>query len=175
MLLKLLQNKAGINTQKITFKKDDFHHRTINGKNINILPINSHLQFEFSTERDGYVTILNIGTSSSVHLHVPNAYITAQKAQIFEGNYKIPGSKLLPWLQLQNNNHNYVEGGPAGWEHIAVIVSSEILIPSSIIARSTCDSPFVKLTSEDIKMMLETLSKLDDTNWSAGILSFLVE
>jgi len=175
MLIKLFQKKAKNDIQKIFLKKNNLHECNIGIAKVNGISINSHLRFEFTTERNGYVMMLNIGTSGSIYLHIPNAYSTTKESQVFAGGYKIPGSKLLSWQQLYKNNLDYVERGPLGWEHIALVVSNKILIPSSIIERSTCDNPFVKLTSKEIKMIFETLSNLDDESWSAGVLSFLVE
>ena len=175
MLLKLLQQKINNETPKIFLTKNNFRKKLVGNEKVNSLLINSNSQFEFITERDGYVMMLNIGTSGSIFLHVPNAYITAQKAQVYDGRYTIPGKKLLPYQQLQKNGHEYLEGGPAGLEHIAIIISDEILVPSSIVERSTCEIPFVKLTSEDIQTIFQKFSNIDSSSWSVGILSFLVE
>ena len=175
MLIRLLQNKVNTETSKILLTKNNFQKKLIENKKVNSLSINSHLQFEFTTERGGYVMMLNIGTSGSIFLHIPNTYISAQEAVIFEGNYKIPGKELLPYQQLQKNGLEYLEGGPSGWEHIAIIVSDEILVPQNLIERSTYQNPFVKLSSEDIQTIFQKFSNINSSDWSAGLLSFYVE
>ena len=103
MLIKLLQNKIDTDISKIILTKNNFLKKSVGNEKVNSLSINSHLQFEFTTERGGCVMMLNIGTSGSIFLHIPNAYIPAQEAVIFEGSYKIPGKELLPYQQLQKN------------------------------------------------------------------------
>ena len=87
--------------------------------------------------------------------------------------YRIPGPELLPPAELDRRGLRYVEEGPAGWEHLAVLVSMEPLVHPSVLGRANRDSPFVELSEPDLQNLVETLSSAD--GWVAGILSFLVQ
>jgi len=168
-----LRNRANTDPHEVTISKSELRCRDIGTAVVKGLPVNTSLQFEFSTERSGFVTLLNIGTSGSSSIHVPNPYIPAEHARALEGNtYRIPGSELLPLEQL---GLDYVEEGPPGWEHIVVLVSDQPLVDSSIIARADVKSPFVKLTNREFLDFYNMLMNMPAGKWSVGILSFLVE
>ena len=174
-LIEGLRQKALADGDKVTIRKTELVTRDIGTAKVKGLPINTSLQFEFSTERGGYVTLLNIGTSGSVYVHVPNAYVTVERARVDEGrSYAIPGAELLPWERLRQLGLDYVEVGPPGWEHIAVLISDQPLINARTLAKANLESPFVKLASNDIADLCETLSNEPADMWSASVLSILV-
>jgi len=174
-LVEALRQKAVAESDKVAIRKTELVTRDIGTAKAKGLPINTSLQFEFSTQRSGHVTLLNIGTSGSVYVHVPNAYVTLERAKVNGGrSYAIPGAELLPWERLRQLGLDYVEVGPPGWEHIAVLVSEKPMVTARILAKVSSDAPFVKLGSEDIADLCEALSNAPGDTWSAGVVSFLV-
>jgi hypothetical protein len=175
LIVQNLRDKAVADREPVVIRKAELGTRDIGTKRVKALPINTSLQFEFSTQRAGYATLLNIGTSGSVYLHVPSAYIGPSEAKVVAGrSYMIPGSELLPWDRLQQIGLDYVEVGPPGWEHIAVLVSDEPVVAPRVSARSTSESPFVKLTPEEVDEFCGVLTERPAGSWSAAVLSFLV-
>jgi len=175
LLVHSLREKAAADRKPVTIYKMDLRTRDIGVAKVKALPINTSLQFEFTTARPGFVTLLNIGTSGAVFLHVPNAYTDPAKASTtVSRSYAIPGSKLLPWDRLRKAGLDYVEIGPPGWEHIAVFVTGEPLIDPCVPARATTAMPFVKLQPEELDELCAKLRAWDAGTWSVGILSFLV-
>ena len=175
-LIEELRKRAAADGDKVSVRKAELRCRDIGTAKVKGLPINTSLQFEFSTERDGYVTLLNIGTSGSVYIHVPNPYVLPEQAIVKGGHaYGIPGPELLPWERLRRLGLDYVEVGPPGWEHIAVVVSDRPIINIRILERADAEAPFVKLTNEELSDLGNILINKPVDAWSAGVLSFLVE
>jgi len=170
-LVERLRQRASIDSEGVIIRKRGLLTRDIGTAKVQSLPINTTLQFDFNTERDGYVTVLNIGTSGSILIHVPNPYISPEQARIRRGkSYEIPGPELLPWEQIGD----YVEMGPPGWEHIAVLVSDEPIISFNVIKRASIKLPFVKLTNMEISDICDKLETMATDRWVSGVLSFLV-
>ncbi len=175
-LVEALRKKAAAEGEKVSVRKTELVTRDLGTARVKGLPINTSLQFEFSTERGGHVTLLNIGTSGAVFVHVPNAHVTLDRAIVEGGrSYNIPGTELLPWEGLQQQGLDYVEVGPPGWEHIVVLVSDRPLVNAGALAKSSVAAPFVKLAARDVTALCDSLSNCPADTWSAGVLSFLVE
>lgn len=175
-LVEALRRKAATDDEKVQIRKTELVTRDIGTAKVKGLPINTSLQFEFTTLRSGYVTLINIGTSGSVYVHVPNAYVTLDHAKVDHArSYAIPGPELLPCEQLRRFGLDYVEAGPPGWEHIAALVSDEPVVGEHVLAQGRPDAPFVKLAPSDIEGLCEALGSLSSEAWTAGVLSFLVE
>ena len=156
----------------VRIRKKDLISRDIGNKKINSLPINASLQFEFSSGISGFVTMLNFGTSGTVYLHVPNPFIPSSRAKIeADRSYFVPGPQMLPWERIGE----YVEVGPLGWEHIAVIVSKNPLITETDLIGTSDDEPFSIIDNEDIVKLLIDLENQGSKNWSAAVVSFWVE
>jgi len=174
-LARVLREEALASPEAVAMRKVELRTRDIGTKKVDSLAINSSLQFEFLSQRPGFATVLNIGTSGTVWLQSPNAYVGIDLARI-EANQKhqIPG-RLLPAEDLARHGLAYVEVGPPGWEELVVIVSDEPLVTEMDVFGSTQDSPFVALSSDRIEQLLDQLAGLSDGGWSAGVLSFLVE
>jgi hypothetical protein len=174
-LVEALRQKSARDDEKVTIRKTELVTRDIGTAKVKGLPINTSLQFEFTTLRSGHVTLINIGTSGSVYVHVPNAYVTLDHAKVDRArSYAIPGPELLPWDRLRQLGLDYVEVGPPGWEHIAVLISDRPLVNSRVLASASSDAPFVKLAAKDVAELCETLTDEPAEQWSAGVLSFLV-
>ena len=125
--------------------------RNIGTVKVNALPIHTSLQFEFATAKAGCVTLLNLGTSGAVYVHVPNAYVGVDRARAECGRtYAVPGPEFLPWEALQQQGFDYVEVGPPGWEHLVVLISEKPVLAAGVLARSSGASPFVKLDADEI-------------------------
>ena len=116
------------------------------------------------------MTLLNIGTSGEIFIHVPSALLKGGKGYVKSGEeYDIPGPELFPW------KYWYIEGGPAGWEHMVAFVSDSPLIEESTLMRSSEDEPLVKLTREEYETLFKKLAEeLPSDAWSVCIESFLV-
>ncbi len=165
----LLKDRQASDPGQVALAKEELRTRDIGAAKVKALPIGSSLQFSVRSGRDGFFTLLNIGTSGSVYLQAPSAMVRPQASRVVAGrNYLIPGPELFPWPG------DYREEGPGGWEHLAVIVSDEILVDDSTLARSSGDMPIVKLSEDELYGIMERLSRLADGAWSAGVLSFLV-
>lgn len=177
-LSRILREKANTDPDAVKAKKSELRTRDIGTTPVDSLGMNSSLQFEFMSQRPGYATVLNIGTSSTVRLHSPNAYVGVDEAKIEAGRaYSIPGEPggLLPYEDLRRNGLSYLEVGPPGWEVLAVIVTPERLIGTDELFESTARSPFVALSESRIGQIADQLAELPDDAWNAGLLSFLVE
>jgi hypothetical protein len=165
-----------LESESIRIEKTELITRNIGTKRVKGLPINTSLQFEFSTRKTGYLTLLNIGTSGDIFIHVPNAYVAPVQAEVEEGRvYGIPGRELLPWEKLREMELDYIEIGPPGWEHLAAIVSEKPLIDTRLLRKASFDNPFVQLTNEEFSELYEKLNEKSIGKWFAGVLSFLVE
>lgn len=145
--------------------------RDVSTAQIQTLPLNSPLQFEFSTQRPGLVTLLNVGTSGAIYVHVPNAFVGARAAKAeANGVYAMPGPQFLPWDKIEC----YREGGPGGWEHIALIVSDEPVIEHGTVLRSTPRNPLVKLSDDEVQKLCDKLTACAPQGWTGAVLSFRV-
>ncbi len=170
-----LRERAASDGQQVAIRKTELVTRDIGTARVQGLPINTSLRFEFISQRSGYITLLNLGTSGAVYVHVPNAYVGPEVAKVEGGRcYMVPGSELLPWERLRQLGLDYVEVGPPGWEHLAVLVSDEPLIGAPTLAKAGSAVPFVKLEIDEIADLCETLGNMPARAWTAGVLSFLV-
>jgi hypothetical protein len=168
-LVQTLTGKQTADGQAVLLSKADLATRDIGTAKVKALPIGRSLQFKLVSQRAGYVTLLNLGTSGAVFLHVPNAMIGKQNVRVMEGRpYFVPGEELFPWAW------DYREEGPAGWEHIVGIVSDAPVIAADILARSSAESPIVRLTPEEVGLLFAKLEDMPAEKWSSGVLSFLV-
>lgn len=175
-LASVFRDKAAASPRPVKVSKVELRTRDIGPKKVDTLAINTPLRFQFLANRSGYATVLNIGTSGKVWLHVPSAYVSTAQAKVQPGNsYQVPGPELLPDERLRQNNLAYLEIGPPGWEELIVIISNEPLVTEKDLLPSTAGSPFAVLPTDRIDELLEQLATLPDDAWDVGILSFLVE
>ena len=136
---------------------------------VKALKIGTSLAFSFESARPGYVTMLNLGTSGRVWVHVPSALRSPRDARVEAGRrYTVPGPELFPWP------HDYREEGPGGWEHIVVVVSDQPIIPDDATKALSTDSPLLRLDHAELARIVGQMESSPDS-WSAGVLSFLVE
>ena len=174
-LIQGLRDKAQRDGQPIHIRKRELIARDIGTARVKSLPINTSLQFEFTSARAGYVTLLNVGTSGAISVHVPNTFVAPASAKIAaDQTHSVPGSHLLSRDDMQRYGLDYLEVGPPGWEHLVVIVSERPLIPAAIMARTNAQIPFASLATPEISDLIETLATEAPDAWSAGTLSFLV-
>ncbi|MBP8132315.1 MAG: DUF4384 domain-containing protein [Candidatus Hydrogenedentes bacterium] len=154
----------------------------VNRKTVQALPVDaitkgSSLQFEFTATRNGYATLLNLGTSGSIWLNVPSAFVLPGNARVQAGQRcfipNADGPGLLPQDGLDRNGLYYGEGGPVGWEHMAIIISDEPLFDPAICSRAQPREPFIRLAHEEVLELMERLEANPDM-WTADVLSFLV-
>lgn len=171
-LIQELRNKAAADGHIVTLRKAELRTRDIGNAKVKALPINSSLQMEFESHRNGFVTLLNVGTSGAIYLHVPNYVTSVGAAHISaDSTYNIPGPELLPWDAIGD----YVEIGPPGWEHLALFVSDDPIVNENLVRRSSPESPLIQLTLNELAEFCELLHQLTSGRWSVGVCSFLVE
>jgi hypothetical protein len=182
--LERIREKARRDAGLTTIRKTDLHSRSIqtirftrglardvSTAEIQHLPINGSLQFEFFTRRSGLVTLLNIGTSGLIYVHVPNAFVGARAARAqAQAKYEVPGPEFLPWNEIKY----YYEAGPGGWEHMALLLSDEPLIEHGIVLRSTPRNPLVRLSQDEVDGLCEKLETMKPESWTGTVLSFRV-
>lgn len=175
-LVERFRQKTREDGAAVRVRKPELVTRDIGTARVKGLPVNTPLQFEFFTRQAGYALVLNLGTSGAVYIHAPNAFVSQEQARVYSGQTcRIPGPELLPWDDLLRLGLDYVEAGPPGWEHIAVVVSESPLAPAHVLARADATMPFVRLTSREVRDLFATLDNEPPGTWSAGVLSFLVE
>jgi len=168
-LVERLREKERGDGRLVAITKSDLLTRDIGTAKVKALPIGRSLQFKIESGRAGYLSLLNLGTSGAVFVHVPSALVGRRQVRIESGKaYFVPGPELFPWPW------DYREEGPAGWEHIVGIVSDFPLVSPDILERSTPDDPIVRLSSDEVAALFETLQDTPSERWSAGVLSFLV-
>lgn len=141
---------------------------------VDTLPIKERVDFEFTSPRSGYVTIINPGTSGAFLLHAPNAYRAAPRVEAHR-TYQVPGPEVLPREELARNGLAFYEGGPTGWEYLVVIVSDELVVNEAIVARSTPKAPIVELSTDEVQGIVDRLDQLGRDRWVAGVRQFRVE
>ncbi len=168
-LVQRLSGKQTADGKCVLLSKADLTTRDIGAAKVKALPIGRSLQFKIESRRAGYLTLLNLGTSGAVYVHVPNAMIGGRNVRIVEGKtYYVPGQELFPW------EWDYREEGPAGWEHIVGIVSDEPVIAADILSSSSIEAPIIRLTPEEVGRVCAKLEEMPSASWSSGVLSFLV-
>ena len=140
---------------------------------VDTLPIFERVDFEFTSPRAGYVTIINPGTSGAFSLHAPNGYRSAPRVEAGR-TYCVPGPEILPRNELAKNGLDYYEGGPKGWEYLVVIVSDEPLVDAATAARSSAKAPIVELSAQDLEGITQRLDQLAEDHWAAGAVQFRV-
>ena len=176
LIVQQFRDKGAADGQPIVIEKQEMRSRDIGTARIKALPVDTSLEFTFRTRRGGFVTMLNVGTSGAICLHVPNAYVAPGDARAEAGRgYSVPGPELLPHDCLLRYGLDYCEKGPPGWEHIAVIVSDQPLADAKVLDRGRDDAPLVELTPQEVLGLCRRLSEAKPESWSSAVLSFRVE
>lgn len=188
LLVQAAREKALLDGEPLVLSKADLADRTVRctrvegGRTRDIgvarvkgLGVNTPLRFELSAQRDGFVTVLNVGTSGRVWLHVPNLYVTPDETRLSSGSTStVPGPELLPADRLREAGLDYVEAGPPGWEHVVALISDEPLASVEALYRATPACPLVQLEPTEVEELLGRLHAAPSESWSGACLSFLV-
>lgn len=132
------------------------------------------VDFEFTSPRSGYVTVINPGTSGKFWLHVPNVKRPLPRIEAGRA-YQVPSPELLPEDKLEAAGLAYFERGPAGWEYIVVIVSDEPLMEATVVARSRDQAPVIELSPAELQGALDRLERMGRDHWASGVAKFRVE
>jgi hypothetical protein len=132
------------------------------------------VDFEFTSPRSGYVTVINPGTSGKFWLHVPNAQRPMPRIEAGRP-CQVPSPELLPEDKLEAAGLAYFERGPAGWEYIVVIVSDEPLMEAAVVARSRDQAPVIELSPAELQGALDRLERMGRDHWASGVARFRVE
>ncbi len=143
--------ERGFLTRDVKYKKD-----------VPTLRIDDSIAMEIVSPIDGYVSILNLGTSGKYWLLTPNGLVAPKDAFINKGeSVRAPGGALYP--------DEMYEGGPEGWEEFVVLVSKEPLFDGyerfNLVDR---ENPFAELSTERLNRLLEQLETLDENDWAVG-------
>jgi hypothetical protein len=171
LLLEHVRDRALADGRQVAVEKPDLQTRTIGTRVVQAVPVNASLQLHVSSRRAGFLTLLNLGTSGHLVLHVPNAYIRPRQARVEAGRrYDVPGPELLPWDSLRSAGLDYLEMGPPGWEHMLAIVSDEPLIDEALLIAANPTDPLVEV---DLDWLFDALGQREPDSWSPGVLSFL--
>ena len=162
------REKARRDGEPVRLAQQDLTTRDIGLRLLNVLKIGTTLNFTLSTNRPGYVTALNLGTSGKFWLLCPSSVCT-ERAYVEPGRvYPFPGAELFPF------QGDLAEMGPPGKEHLAVLISKKPLINALGVSQSQLREPINEIHAEALTKL--TLA-LDATpgDWTAGVLSFDVE
>jgi len=158
------------------FRPGEAGWRDIGTKKVLGIRVNTPVAFELAVGREGYLTLINVGTSGRLWLLVPNAYVVPAEAKVAAGeNYHLPGQILLPPEEMRAANLQLLETGPPGWEHLVAFVSQKPLVGAELLCRARPDEPFVELNGGELEGLVETLDGLGDQHWTSASLSFLVQ
>jgi hypothetical protein len=153
----------------VKLSKRELIARDIGFKSINILKKGSRLNFTVRSERAGYVTVMNLGTSGKFYLMCPGSLCEPERARVEAGRgYEMPGPELFPF------DGDLVESGPAGREHIVVVVSQK---PLSLARRLGLGPDSPPIVAIEPGVLAATMAELEAApeQWTAGVLSFDVE
>lgn len=148
--------------------------RDIGVREVNEVRINDTLRFKLESERDGFVLLLNLGTSGNVHILLPNQNEPA--ARIKRGQtYLVPGPELVTPPTLQPFGGSLIETGPPGYEVVAALVSDAPLLTPDWLKGTKKTGPFYTLTSRHLGEFLAILANAPEHSWSAGMIELLVK
>ena len=159
---------------KVPMKVKAVLSRDIGCRKFDELRIGQSLAFEFVSPKDGYVTIINLGTSGNFWLHAPNAYVNATQAKVkADQMYSIPGD-LLPQMELRRHSLDYMECGPVGWEELIVLVTPAPLTSEGDTFETNQQSPFTRIPLSRMESLLAKLDEMPDNDVALGALGFVV-
>ena len=174
VLAQAMREKHQSNPDAIMVKKVDVLARDIGTKKVGTLRIGETLTFEFLSRRAGFVSILNIGTSGTITLHAPNAYVKTEATKITAAQrIEVPGDQLIPRSKLLQYLDGYFECGPPGWEEMIVIVSDQPLFDDSDLFSAEPTKPFPVVSQQRTFQLLDQLVDFHEESWDAGVLGFL--
>lgn len=173
-LARILREKLRADGEPVLLVMREIVTRDIGDRRVETIKINGSLAFTLRSQRAGYVTLLNIGTSGATHVLTPNSARDAARATISAGGlYSVPGGELLPIEILPQRE--LFEGGPPGWEVIVAIVSQQPLMTPTVRDAAKIVGPFFTLHNWQVDDLIKHLASLNPEHWTAGGVEFLVE
>jgi hypothetical protein len=181
LVMKVLENglhgKQVNDERPVAIEMAKISTRDVMGRKTNAVEINNSVAFQVMSKREGYVTLLNLGTSGRLHVLIPNQFVGTDAATVKANRlYSVPGEEFLPVEALRRAGFDgFVEAGPPGWEVLAVIVSNRPLTTTAILSSAEASGPFFTLHSNQVDEIITRLSELKPDEWSVGIVSFLAE
>lgn len=135
------------------------------------LEIGDSLRISGRTERGGFLSLVNIGTSGRCWVQIPNRLVEPEATRVDPWEaVSLPDERLMP---LGRERLDFVEGGPAGWEHIVAVVSKAPLFDLGFleVEAKSATGPFYEIPADSI---LRHLGDQNVQHWDAGVLSFRV-
>ena len=149
--------------------------RDIGCRKYDELRIGQSLAFEFVSPKDGYVTIINLGTSGRFWLHVPNVYVPVEQAVVKSNReYAIPGDLLLPPTELRRHGLDYMECGPVGWEELVILITPMPLMTKADIFEANVQSPFSAIQLLRLDSLFTQLNEMPASKVGYGVLGINV-
>ncbi len=130
---------------------------------------------EVLSQRAGYLTLINIGTSGDVILLTPNHYGDVAASHLEAGRHLIPGAHPLKWDDLKSEGFDTLEEqGPQGWEHLIAIISDTPLVGDATLQQAQPAGPFYKLQDAQLPHLLDALQSAPADSLAFDMTSFLV-
>ena len=147
----------GVLTRDPTDRRDD----------VNFLRIGDSTSMRFTAPIDGYISIVNLGTSGRYWLITPSGGsnpVRPTAARVKSGReYRVPGGELY--------RAELYEDGPAGWEEYVALIT-----PRPLFSESELDPhrAIAQLSTERLLKMVEDFSQFPASACAVGYLGFNV-
>ena len=121
------------------------------------------ITFKFSSNRDCYVTLLDIGTDGAVYKIFPNKWHTSGKIEK-DKVYEIPP---------KDGEFTFKIKGPRGMEYVKAIATLDPLksVPEAT-AKTAQDFPMIEDADVVMKNIKVEVDKKDSSTWAESLISF---
>ena len=124
------------------------------------------LNFEFAAPLDGWLTILNFGSSGMLTVLLPNCMSNGETLRVYSGKtYNVPADFMEFPIEVNAEEHQY------GIEGIGVLITPEPLVTNLNPGNLTSYPPDILTQTLDI--MEEVLKNIPSEQWSVGLLEFI--
>lgn len=158
----------------IGFSLSAVRTRAVGGADAQTLRLGNSLAFSLRIERDGYLTLIDIGTSGASYLLSPNAFVTPVRAKVSAGKHpRLPGSHLF------NDDMDLIvhEASPTGNETLIALITPRPLVDPAWLRDTSRDQddwdagraqPITGLDETRLNVLCRALDDLGD-DWRAGL------
>jgi hypothetical protein len=144
------------------------------GVNVDCVREGDAVDLKVQSPIDGYLTLINFGTSGSYWLISPHVYAGVQRPIMANRTYAIPGPELLPWDRLRADGYGSVGAGkPYGEEgFVAFITPEPLLRPDD--PRLNADELFAKIPERVLAELNAAFERLPNERKAVGTLRYVV-
>ena len=135
----------------------------------NTLSYGASLAFSFTASQEGFVTILNLGTSGQITALIPNSATGSDKISVHakkNAAYNFPQT-FLPSFPADS----FEEQSRSGLEGIYVLITPEPLISVRYTGQL---NELPNVSYSQVLKFLDSLKALPKNSWSVGVLEFQV-